>query len=147
MIEVALRSLAARPARTALTMLAIVLGVAMVASAFTVTDTMRKAADSLSSAAYDGTDAVVTGRTAFETGTSNEWAVTKPKVDASVLSDVRALPEVGVAIGDVTDQNAKVIGDDGKPVGNGPYFGIGFDSRTPGADGLNPLNLENGRWA
>jgi len=147
MIRVALRSLAARPARTALTMLAIVLGVAMVASAFTVTDTMRKAADSLSGAAYDGTDAVVTGRTAFETSVSNEWAVTKPKVSEDVLAKVRALPEVAVAVGDVTDQNAKVIGTDGKPVGDGPYFGIGLDAGTKGVDRVNPLNLTDGRWA
>ena len=56
MIRVALRGLAARRLRTALTALAIVLGVAMVSAAFTLTDTMRGAADSLSSAAYDGTD-------------------------------------------------------------------------------------------
>ena len=147
MIRVALKSLAARPARTALTMLAIVLGVAMVASAFTVTDTMRKAADSLSGAAYRGTDAVVTGRTAFETSTSNEWAVTKPKVADDVLAKVRALPEVGVAVGDITDENAKVIGSDGKPVGNGPYFGIGLDAKAQGVDRVNPLELTDGRWA
>ena len=65
MTRIALKSLAARRLRTALTALAIVLGVAMVSGAFTITDTMRGAADSLSSAAYDGTDAVVTARTAF----------------------------------------------------------------------------------
>ena len=51
MIRLALRSLAARPLRTALTALAVVLGVAMVSAAFTITDTMRGAADSLSRAA------------------------------------------------------------------------------------------------
>jgi len=147
MIKVGLKSLAARPARTALTMLAIVLGVAMVASAFTVTDTMRKAADSLSAAAYDGTDAVVTGHTSFKTSTSNEWAVDKPKVPAALLDKVRALPQVGVAVGDVTDQNAKVIGKDGKPVGDGPYFGIGHDASARGAGRLNPLKLVDGTWA
>src|SRR4051812_18092831 len=147
MIKVALKSLAARPARTALTMLAIVLGVAMVASAFTVSDTMRKAADSLSGAAYKDTDAVVTGRTAFKTSTSNEWAVDKPKVPAALLDKVRALPQVQVAVGDITDQNAKVIGSDGKPVGDGPYFGIGYDARAAGAEKINPLHLTDGRWA
>src|SRR4051812_10309825 len=147
MIKVALKSLAARPARTALTMLAIVLGVAMVASAFTVSDTMRKAADSLSGDAYKDTDAVVTGRTAFKTSTSNEWLVEKPKVEAAVLDRVRALPQVGVAVGDITDQNAKVIGSDGKPVGDGPYFGIGLDSRAKGVERVNPLHLTDGRWA
>ncbi len=66
MIRVTLRGLVARPLRTALTALAIVVGVAFVCAASTLTDTLRAAADSLSSAAYDGTDAVVTGSTAFK---------------------------------------------------------------------------------
>ena len=147
MSRLTLRALAARPLRTALTMLAIVLGVAMVAAAFTVTDTMRTAADSLSAAAYDGTDAVVTGRTAFATTASNEWQVDKPKVPADVLERVRALPEVGVAVGDVTDQHTKVIGADGKPIGEGPYFGVGYDARAAGSERVNPFRLTAGRWA
>jgi len=51
MTRVALKGLASRPVRTLLTTLAIVLGVGMVSAAFTLTDTMRGAADSLSSAA------------------------------------------------------------------------------------------------
>ncbi len=58
MTRLTLRSLAARPLRTALTTLAIVLGVALVAGSLTLTDTQRKAADSLSAASYDGTEAV-----------------------------------------------------------------------------------------
>ena len=45
MIRVALKGLAARPVRTALTTLAIVVGVAFVCAAYTLTDTMRGAAD------------------------------------------------------------------------------------------------------
>jgi putative ABC transport system permease protein len=71
MIRVAIRGLVARPVRTVLTTLAIVLGVAMVSGAFTLTDTQRAAADSLSSAAYDGTDAVVAAPTAFEIEATN----------------------------------------------------------------------------
>src|SRR5690606_24513361 len=65
-IRLALKSLAARPLRTVLTTLAIVLGVALVSGALTLTDTQRRAADSLSSASYDGTAAVVSAKTAFE---------------------------------------------------------------------------------
>ena len=147
MIKIALKSLAARPLRTALISMAIVLGVAMVAAAFTVSNTMRKGADALSVAAYSGTDAVVSGKTHFETSTSNEWIVDKQQVPASVLDTVRRVPEVAVAVGDVTDQNTKVIGDDGKPVGDGPYFGIGLDSEAAGVDRVNPLNLVDGAWA
>src|SRR3712207_8705450 len=66
MTRLSLRSLAARPLRTALTTLAIVLGVALISGSLTLTDTQRKAADALSSASYDGTDAVVSAKTAFK---------------------------------------------------------------------------------
>ncbi|MGH2968774.1 MAG: ABC transporter permease, partial [Solirubrobacteraceae bacterium] len=145
MKRVALKGLAARPVRTVLTTLAIVLGVAMVSGAFTLTDTMRNGADSLSSAAYDGTDAVVSAKTAFAVD-SDDWAVRRPTVDEGLLARVRDVPQVGVAVGDVTDE-AKIIARDGKPVGDGPYFGVGFDSRTPGAGATTPFKLDSGRWA
>jgi putative ABC transport system permease protein len=145
MIRVALKSLAARRLRTALTALAVVLGVAMVSGAFTLTDTMRGAADSLSRAAYDGTDAVVSARTAFEVD-AGDWTAKRPTVDASVLEQVRALPGVAVATADITDE-AKILARDGKPAGDGPYFGVGFDSRTPGSERLTPFRLDSGRWA
>jgi putative ABC transport system permease protein len=145
MIRIALKSLAARRLRTALTALAVVLGVAMVSAAFTITDTMRGAADSLSSAAYDGTDAVVQARTAFEVD-ANDWTAERPTVDASLLQKVRAVPGVAVAAADITDE-AKIIKRDGKPAGDGPYFGVGFDARTPGTERLTPFRLETGRWA
>ena len=53
---------------------------------------------------------------------------------------------MAVAAADITDE-AKVIGRDGKPIGDGPYFGVGLDARTPGADALTPFRLSAGRWA
>ena len=120
MIKVAFKSLAARRLRTALTALAIVLGVAMVSGAFTITDTMRGAANSLSSAAYDGTDAVVGARTAFAVD-AGDWTAKRPTVDASLLEQVRAVPGVAVAAADITDE-AKIIKRDGKPAGDGPVL-------------------------
>src|SRR4051794_17833956 len=146
MTRVALKGLASRPIRTLLTALAIVLGVGMVSAAFTLTDTQRGAADSLSSAAYDGTDAAVSAHTAFKVDGGSDFTVEKPTLDASVLNQVRAVPQVGTAIGDVSDQ-AEIIGADGKPRGTGPYFGTGFDSRTPGAGRLTAFRLQSGRWA
>ena len=145
MIKVAFKSLAARRLRTALTALAIVLGVAMVSAAFTITDTMRGAAGSLSSAAYDGTDAVVGARTSFAVD-AGDWTAKRPTVDASLLEQVRAVPGVAVAAADITDE-AKIIKRDGKPAGDGPYFGVGFDAGTPGAERLTPFRLDSGRWA
>ncbi len=145
MTRVALKGLASRPLRTFLTTLAIVLGVGMVSAAFTLTDTMRGAADSLSAAAYDGTDAVVTKRTAF-TVDSDDYTIQRPTIAASALATVRSVPQVQSAVGDISDQ-AQIIGRNGKPSGDGPYFGSGFDSKAPGADKLTAFRLQTGRWA
>ena len=85
MIRVALQGLAARPLRTRLTALAIVLGVAMVSAAFTLTDTMRGAADSLSRAAYDGTDARRHAPAPPSTSAADDWTAQRPTVDAALL--------------------------------------------------------------
>jgi putative ABC transport system permease protein len=145
MTRVALKGLASRPLRTFLTTLAIVLGVGMVSAAFTLTDTMRGAADSLSAAAYDGTDAVVTKRTAFAVE-SDDYTIQRPTIAASELATVRSVPQVQSAVGDISDQ-AQIIGRNGKPSGDGPYFGSGFDSKAPGADKLTAFRLQTGRWA
>ena len=54
MIGVALKGIAGRKLRAALTTLAIVLGVAMVSGTFVLTDTMEKAVDTLFTDAYTG---------------------------------------------------------------------------------------------
>ena len=78
MLRIALNGLLARPIRTALTAMAIVLGVATIAAAFTLTDTMGRAADDLSSSAYDGTAAVVTAPSPF---TSASQEIRPPAFD------------------------------------------------------------------
>ncbi len=60
---------------------------------------------------------------------------------------MRAVPEVGAAVGDITDQQVKLAGRDGKPVGDGPYFGVGYDAGAKGAGGLTPFQLRQGRFA
>jgi putative ABC transport system permease protein len=144
MTRVVLKGLGQRRFRTALTAFAIVLGVAMVSGAFTLTDTMRKAADSLSSSAYDGADAAVSARTAFEVDADSGGRA--PTIAASTLDSVRRTPGVAAVAGDITD-TAKIIGRDGKPLGSGPYFGVGLDVATRGAERLNPFRLQSGRWA
>ena len=147
MTRFSLKGLAARPLRTALTALAIVLGVAMVSAAYTLTDTFRTAANSLSSSAYDGTDAVVTSKTLFKTDPNSDVSGQVPTLPASTLAAIRKQPGVGLAVGDVTDLSTKLVGKDGKPIGSGPYFGVGLDSRTPGASALTPFKIDSGRYA
>ena len=142
MVKVALRGMVTRKLRTALTALAIVLGVGMVAAAFTVGDTMRQAADSLSTSAYKGTDAVVSAPSAFKTDNIGGTDT----IPAATLERVRSVPGVGLAIGDVL-QEARLIGKDGKAIGDGPYFGMGYDASAPANQQLNPLHVSTGRWA
>ena len=88
MTRVALKGISSRRMRTALTMFAIVLGVAMVAGAYTLTDTMRGASDSLSDAAYDGTAGVVSAKTAFDLKNDDQLGA-RPTIPASTLDEVR----------------------------------------------------------
>jgi putative ABC transport system permease protein len=141
-IRVAVKSLRTRRLRTVLTAFAIVLGVAMVSGAYTLTDTMGAAADSLSKASYHGTDAVVTKKLAVERTIDDEAPA--PPVPASALEQVEAVPGVAAAVGSISDE-ARILGKNGKVEGTGPYFGIGYDASAP--DGLAPFEVTDGRFA
>jgi putative ABC transport system permease protein len=144
MIRVALRGLAGRKLRAALTAFAIILGVAMVSGTYVLTDTIDKAFDNIFSETYANTDAVVSGKAAdisFE-GDSPDT----PPVDATLLEKIRALPDVEAAAGIVVDDtNTKILKKDGKAVNtNGaPSFGFGID---PAQSEFNPLHLVEGTW-
>ena len=114
MIAVALKGLAARKVRALLTAFAVVIGVSMVSGTFILTDTMQKTFDGLFAASYDETDAVIAGKQIVEESTSGSATI-----PASLLTKVRALPEVEAAGGIVapTEVNsADIIGRDGKAV-------------------------------
>jgi putative ABC transport system permease protein len=140
MTRVGLRGITTRRLRTVLTALAIVLGVAMVSGSYTLTDTMRGAADSLSSSAYDGTAAVVSAKTAFKVDAENP---VRPAISEGTLDQVRAVPGVKHAVGSISDE-ARIVGKDGDVVGSGPYFGVGLD---PHAGKLSPFKLKEGHFA
>ncbi len=145
MIRVALKAIASRRARVVLTGMAIVLGVGMVSAAFTLSDTLRHAADSLTSSSYRGTDAVVDARTAFQV--SQQGNASQPTVSAVLLGRVRALPQVATAVGDLTNTQTRIIDAHGSVIGSGPYFGVGFDATTPGSRRLTPFRLTSGHFA
>jgi putative ABC transport system permease protein len=143
-IGVALKGLAGRKLRSALTAIAIVLGVAMISGTYVLTDTIDKAFDNIFQETYANTDAVVSGRGAdieFE-GESAET----PPVPADLLERVRGLPSVAAATGSIVDQqDTKILTKKGKAVNtNGaPSFGFGID---PSASRFNPLKLVDGTW-
>ena len=65
MIAVALRSMAQRKLRSALTAVAILLGVAMIAGTYVQTDQIRAAMNDITRTANSGVDAEMAPRTAF----------------------------------------------------------------------------------
>jgi putative ABC transport system permease protein len=141
MIGVALKGLAARKLRAVLTAFAVVIGVAMVAGTFMLTDTLQKSFSGLFAESTANTDAVVRGKEVVKNSTSGS-GVTIP---ASLLTKVRALPEVGAAAGEVTPQEANVAdiyGRDGKKAAR-ESVGTSID---PANARFSPLRLKTGAW-
>jgi putative ABC transport system permease protein len=145
MTRVALNSIKGRRMRTALTAIAIVLGVAMISGAYTLTDTMRGGADSLSKSSYDGTDAAVVKKTAVKLDSMDDSG-TRPPIAASTLQRVREVPGVKTAVGSITDE-ARIVKRNGKVAGSGPYFGIGYDAITRDSNKLAPFRVRTGHFA
>jgi MacB-like periplasmic core domain len=141
MTGVALKGLAARKVRALLTAFAVVIGVAMVAGTFMLTDTLQKSFSGLFSDSNGQTDAVVRGKEVVKDSTSGS-GVTIP---ASVLTEIRPLPEVGAASGDVNPQEANVAdiyNRDGKKAAK-ESVGASID---PANAALSPLKLRSGAW-
>ena len=142
MIRFALKGLLGRKLRTALTAIAIVLGVAMVAGTFMLTDSIDKAFDSIFTEVRQGSNAVISGKTAFDL--SADVGSSAPTLDQSLLGTVRSLPDVEAAEGSV-DGQAQLIGKDGKAIVYGGAPNLGF-SIASGTSRFNPLTLVEGSW-
>ena len=142
MTRVALRALWGRKLRTFLTGFAIVLGVATITGTYVLTDSISKAFDSIFTTIYEGTDAVVTGKSAFDT--SSDSGVEPPSFDESLLGYVQALPGVDAAVGGVAGE-AQLIGENGKVIqfGGAPNIGFSIDPTQPR---FNSIVLKEGTW-
>jgi putative ABC transport system permease protein len=142
MVRFALKGLLGRKLRTALTAIAIVLGVAMVAGTFMLTDSIDKAFDTIFTDVRQGSNAVISGKTAFDLSEGTGSA--SPTLPESLLPSVRRLSDVADAEGSV-DGEAQLIGDDGKAIVYGGAPNLGF-SIANGASRFNPLTLVDGAW-
>ena len=142
MTRFALRGLLGRKLRTALTAIAIVLGVATVSGTYVLTDSINNAFHSIFFETRAGSDAVISGKAAFDV--SSGTGTSAPSLDQSLLTKVRALPEVAEAEGQVNGQ-AHLIGKDGKAIVYGGAPNLGF-SIANGASRFNPLQLVSGTW-
>jgi putative ABC transport system permease protein len=121
-LRVALKGLAARKLRSALTAMAIVLGVALVCGTYVLTDSITGAFDSIFQTVYRGTDATVTGRNAIDPNASNSGddESSTPAFPESVLARLERLPDVRDAVGGVSGspqlvKNGKAITFGGAP--------------------------------
>jgi putative ABC transport system permease protein len=140
--RVALKALWSRKLRTFLTGFAIVLGVATITGTFVLTDSIRNAFDSIFTTIYSGTDAVVTGKAAFDV--SEDSGAEVPSFDQSLLQEVKALPTVAAAVGGVGGQ-AQLIDEDGDVIrfGGAPNIGFSVDPTQPR---FNSIVLKDGNW-
>jgi putative ABC transport system permease protein len=139
----AVRGLLSRKLRTALTAIAIVLGVAMISGTFVLTDSIDQAFDRIFTDIRQGSNAVISGKSAFDVG--DQTGVSAPELDESLLPRVRALPAVAEAEGGVDSDATQFIGDDGKAVVFGGAPNLGF-SIADGDSVFNPLTLIEGDW-
>jgi putative ABC transport system permease protein len=142
MTRVVLKGLAARKVRAVLTAFAVVIGVAMVAGTFMLTDTLQRSFDGLFKESSAQTDAVVSGKEIVKSSTSGSGAT----IPASVLDKVRALPEVDVAAGQIQPREANtadIYGRDGKKAAR-ESVGASVD---PANTRFTPLRLKTGEWA
>jgi putative ABC transport system permease protein len=142
MIRVALRGLLGRKLRTALTALAVVLGVALVAGTLVLTDSIQKAFDNIFTDSRQGSSVVISGKSAFDLG--EDSGATAPPLNDSLLQTVQQQPDVAEAEGSV-DGEAQLIGEDNKAIVYGGAPNLGF-SIANGESRFNPLTLVEGAW-
>jgi putative ABC transport system permease protein len=143
MLAVALKGLAGRKLRAALTAIAIVLGVAMISGTYVLTDTINSGFSTIYTQSYQNADVVISGKAAFDS--ANGTTVEPPPLPQSLLARVQRLPDVALAAGSVSSNNVKLIGRDGKAVSSGGAPTLGF-SVTPAGQIFNPTKLTEGRW-
>src|SRR5215831_5013697 len=141
MFKITLQSLLVRKRRLVTTALAVIIGVAFTAGTLVLTDTMKSIFNDLSAGVYKGTDAVVRAKAVFNG--PNQMGEQRPNIDASLVPALSHVPGVAAAEGSVLGYT-RLIGQDGKPIGNpgsgAPTFG-GNWSTVPA---LNPFHLVAG---
>jgi putative ABC transport system permease protein len=144
MLKVALKGLARRKLRAALTAFAVVLGVAMISGTFVLTDTIKAGFSTVFATVYQRTDIVITGKSALGTSNSNGQN-TPPSFSASLLDEVRKVPGVDAAVGGVGD-TAQLVGRNGKVISFGFAPALGFSVNSNGDQRFNPLVLTAGKF-
>jgi putative ABC transport system permease protein len=142
-LKVAVKGLATRRLRAVLTALSIVLGVALVAGTYVLTDSLHADLGNIYSTIYKNTAATITGRNAIDTGANAANGGDVPSFPESLLPRVRRLPGVSQAVGGVSGTAQIVLGGKAVSFGSSPTLGYSVD---PSAPKLSSLKLVSGHW-
>lgn len=136
MIRLAVREMGQRRLRSALTALAVVLGVAMIAGTYVQTDRIRSAFHEITRTSNQGTDVVVQARQAFDGPTMGAPGT----IPADALRRTRAVPGVATAAARLTESGSLVV--DGAAISSGFAPSIVMTAvPTP----FDPMRLVRGR--
>jgi putative ABC transport system permease protein len=138
---VALKGLAGRKLRAALTAIAIVLGVAMISGTLILTDSIQQAFNAINTEVRAHSDVVVSGKSAFDLGQGEGSHA--PTLTPALLDTLKGLPGTEDAAGGVFSQNTTLV-QNGKTIafGGAPNFGFSVTGGSP----FNALTLVSGRW-
>ena len=137
MLAVSLKGMAGRKLRTVLTALAVVLGVALIAGTYILTDTIDRQFDQIFAQVRQGVDVSVTPKKVFNSDNN----ATPPAFPESYLSQVQNVPGVQKASGGIFDEGV-VLDNKGKKIGgaNGAPNFISSDAPAP----FNPFHYVAG---
>ncbi len=108
MTRLALRSLLSRRLRTALTIIAILLGVAMISGTYVLTDQIHNAFNDIFKTAYQKTSVAITPKVPF--GRASDASGAQTTMPAAILTRVRQVPGVQLADGSAQAFTAVFIG-------------------------------------
>jgi putative ABC transport system permease protein len=136
MATAALRGLWGRKLRAGLTTLAVLLGVALMAGSYVLTDTINASFDDIFQETSKGVDVAVVPKETVERQDGEP-----PGFPASLLERVRSVEGVERAEGSIFD-TVSILGDDGEPIQTegAPNFAASVQSEP-----FNPFNYVEGR--
>ncbi len=136
MTSLALRGMADRKLRSVLTTIAVLLGVAMIAGTYVLTDQIRGGFTELQESVYKGVDVEVSPKTSF----SSQFSMARP-LDERLIARVEQVPGVAKARGEVFAAGGLVIDGQLKKATGGGGTIITTSSEPP----FNPATNVDGR--
>src|SRR5262245_57500562 len=126
MFKIALKNVLARKGRLLLSSLAVIAGCAFLSGVFVFRDTINDRISKVFATAYDHTDAYVRSAVKIENDFGDDQRGT---IDESLIEQVRAVPGVQAADGDVrgtaiiTNPAGDIVGGEGPPQFGGVFAG------------------------